>query len=322
MSFVDKLGCKSPSFNKEQIYTKIQRQDINKDKMIETLKDFDRNVKVNFKQIYADPLIGLKKYAESYTYLGPSIDKNGNPVTGLTEDKLVKTPKGQNSSVPGTRKALEKELDLAEGTLKPTSRFWLSYAIKVEGEVIELTLTDPYDLLKYLFAQAQSIVANSIAESKVTPNVEFVLYSEEQEASQRNVSRSALKKAYLLAEELDLETKIKILAIYGFLADATRPSVITDKIDEYLENNPQRFLDIANDSFLGAKALLTRCLSMGIVTMFEGKIMHGEIILGYEQDEAAKVLAKDTTLINLLKAKLSGDAGAIQEATDKKNTKK
>ena len=61
------------------------------------------------------------------------------------------------------------------------------------------------------------------------------MYSTEQEAEERVIGRKALKRAYNLAEELDIETKVNILATYGILVDASNINSIIDKIDEQIE---------------------------------------------------------------------------------------
>ena len=45
---------------------------------IKTLEGFNRNVKVNLKQIYSDPLIKLKKYADTHTGIGPGLIRMGS----------------------------------------------------------------------------------------------------------------------------------------------------------------------------------------------------------------------------------------------------
>ncbi|KKL91505.1 hypothetical protein LCGC14_1894040, partial [marine sediment metagenome] len=181
--------------------------------MIKSLDNLDRVRVVKLKQIHADPLIKMKKYAEAYTNLGPAIDKHGFPVTGLTEDRIEIGKNGKKIPVKGTRLQMEVMLDLTEGTLKQQSTYWLAYNIRIGSEPIEMDLQDPHDLLKYMFAHAQSIVADGFKAIKDDSAVEFVLYSEEQEAEQRVAERRTLREAYVLADKLDPETKVNILSV-------------------------------------------------------------------------------------------------------------
>lgn len=280
---------------------------------IPTLKDFNRNKIVNFKQIYADNLIKLKKYAETNTGFGCSLDKNGNPATGLTEDKQFKDAKGKMQVIPGTRKEMERLMGLAEGTLKNTSVYWLTWFVKTDADVLTLDLNDDHDLLKYLFLYAQSIVAVGHEEIEVNAKAEYVLYSEEQEAEVKVKGRKSLKRSYAISEKLDLETKINILAIAGFNADASAPNSIDNKIDEIIEADPEVFLKIVEDSNLIHKSLLSKAMDAGIIIVKEGNIHHNEVLLGHDHDAAASAIAKSDTLQAVLKAKLSGDMELLQK---------
>jgi len=285
--------------------------------MIQTLKGFNRNRIVTLKIIFSDPLIKLKKYTDTYTSLGAGIDKNGLPVTGLTEDKKVMGPKGGSSIVQGTRKVMEAELDLVEGSLKQTSAYWINYNIRVGTEDIRLDLEAPHDLLKYLFALAQSNVAGSLKEIENNSKAEFVLFSTEQEAEAKVTARSALKRAYVLADSLDLETKMNLLNVYGFIVDASEINTIENKINEQVEADPAKFLQLADDDLLIFKSLITKGLDKGILSIKDGAIYHGEVVVGYDKDAASSAIAKDKRLTAILKAKLSGDMDLIRESLEK-----
>lgn len=287
--------------------------------MIQTLKDFDRNRFVTLKIISADPLIKLKKYAETFTELGPGIDANGYPVTGLTEDKHWKTDKGGTKVTRGTRLIMEQELDMVEGSLKQNAAFWITYSIKIGSDDINLDLRNGYDLLKYLFAHAQTVVANSIKEIETNSKAEFVLFSKEQESETKVVSRNHLKKAYALADSLDLETKMNILNVYGFIVESSQVNTIENKLMEELEKDPKAFLKMAEDDNLVYRSLITKALDKGIFELKEGGIYHGEIVVGYDKTEAAKSLAKDLKLVAVVKAKLTGDMDLIKSALTKQS---
>lgn len=285
---------------------------------IKTLKGLNRNVKMYLKQIYPDPLIGLKKYADTTTSIGPGLDKNGFPVTGLTEDFVE-----NGKTIEGTRKAMEKLLDLAPGTLKHTNvDYWAKFFVRVSSDRVELDLSDSMDLLKYLFVSAQSIVA--LGQKQITTNsrFEYVLYSEEQEAQIRVENRKVLKTAYRLSDDLDLETKINILSVYGEIADATQPNSIIDAIDEKIEENPEKFLAIAQDQNLVFKSVVTKALDRGVFSLKDGAVYHKDVLVGYTQDEAANAISKDKRLEAVIRAEISGDMELIQEVMSKAKAKK
>ena len=286
---------------------------LKKTKQIKTLKGLDRNLIVNFKQIHVDRLIKLKKFSGSFTGVGPGLDKNANPSTGLFENFKDPNSKGSALTV-GTRRGMELLLELEEGTLKATSPYWTKYYVRMDSDTLTLDLTDDTDLLKYLFLRGQNIVADGLEEIELNSRSEFVLYSEEQEALSRVEGRSALKRAYKLADDLDIATKLQILSVYGVNVDATQTNTITNKIDEKLEADPEKFLALAEDDNLIYKSLLSKCLDAGIITAKEGSYYHNEIVLGFDKESTVKVIISKPQLAAVLKAKLSGDMELIQQS--------
>lgn len=287
---------------------------------IESLKDFNRNQIVTFKQISADPLIGLKKYDGTNTGVGASLDKNGYPVTGLTEDQTTRNAKGQVTVIPGTRKEMERLLDMTEGSLKQRSVFWLSYSPKVPAEEQKLNLEDDHDLLKFLYLSAQSHVACSLKEIEKNSKAEFVLYSADQEAQAKVSGRKSLKDAYAISEKLDLQTKMNILAVHGIIADATQVNVIENKIDELAEGDPAGFLELVEDGSLELQSLVRKCMSAGVLLVKDGgSVYHGDILLGHDTKSSAQTLNKNAAQQRILRAKLSGDLELLKEAVETKD---
>lgn len=284
-------------------------------KKILTLDGFNRNVKVYLKQVHSDPLIKMKKYDGCATKLGAGIDKNGYPVTGLTEDSTEsKVDNRIPKKINGTRKAVEKLLDLPEGSLKNTSNYYNTYFISVDSDAVEMDLSNSHDLQKYLFAIAQTNVADGLDGVSESSGIEFVLYSEEQVAKDKIEGRKSLKEAYRVSDQLDLETQIQILAVYGEIADATSPSSVLNAVEERIEEDPAKFLKIANAEDLVIRALVNKVLDKGILTVEDGAIYHGEIVVGHTKDMAVEAVSKDLRLQAILKAKLSGDMDLIRQS--------
>lgn len=282
---------------------------------ITTFENFDRARTVKIKIASTDPLIKLKKYSGCVTGIGPGLDKNGFPVTGLTEDYQPARVDGKvQKKIPGTRVILERELDLEEGTLKQNSVYWHGFTVPMDAEDLVLDLRDGHDLLKYLFCVAQSNVADGLKNIQQSSQIEFVIYSTIEEAQQRNRGRKNLKDAYNLADKLDVETKVNIMSVYGEVVDATAPSIVEDKIDEKIEQDPAKFLKIANDGNLIMKSLVSKALDKAVFIMRDGGVFHGEVSVGYDKASAAIALGENPQLEAIVRAKLNGDLELIQKA--------
>lgn len=276
---------------------------------IKSLKEVDRTKKVSLKIIHTDPLIKLKKFAGAYTTISPGLDSNGNPATGLTEDF-----KTGNAMTKGTRKAMEELLQMPEGELKNTSTYWDTFGIRIDSEKIDFDLSDDTDLLKWLFVKAQSIVANGYKELESNAKAEFLLFSEEQEAAIKVKSRRTLKEAFRISDSLDEESRRTILDVYGVDTSASSISVIENKLDEKIEEDPDKFIEISKDNDLELRSLFAKLTSAGIITTKEGNYVHNEVPLGYDKETSIQALKKNNNLQIILKAKLSGDMDLIRES--------
>jgi hypothetical protein len=279
---------------------------------IKTLNGFDRERILKIKQLRVDPLIKLKKFDGSYTMIGPGLDASGSPSTGLYED--FKTPGGSKALSKGTRRQMEALLEVEEGYLKPRSAFWTTFSVRMDSEILELDLSDDMSLLKYFFLNGQNIVSDGFAEAELNADGQYLIFSEDQEAKIRVSGRRSLKKAYALSDNLDIETKVQILSVFGINADASKPNVIEDKIDEKIEEDPEKFLKLANDENLIYRSLFSKCLDKGIITAKEGTFYHGEVELGYDRETSVAAIMKSGQLKAVLKAKLSGDMDLIKSA--------
>jgi len=290
------------------------------ERVINSLSDIDRSQTVALKLLRVDPLIKLKKYNGAHTLLGPSLGKRGLPVTGLVEPHETL----EGAKVEGTRPQMEKILQMEPGTLQRSSPFWGTYQIRIGSDELRLELNDDQDLLKYLFLRAQSNVAIGLKDAGSSAKHEFVLYSDEEEASLAAKEGGYLRKAYRLADDLDAETKAEILSIYGMVVSTTKISTIETKINEQIASDAKKFLTIADDPALKHKALIRRCLDGGVLHLEDGVVKHGEVEVGMTIPLAAIAVSKNKPLETILKAKLSGDMELIKEALSgvKKTTTK
>ena len=81
--------------------------------------------------------------------IGPSIDKSGQPVTGLKDIK--------------EEAKFENLLGMPKGTLSKTSNYWNDFVIIVDSSGSIFDTDSNLDALKIKFLQAQSLVAQGTA---------------------------------------------------------------------------------------------------------------------------------------------------------------
>jgi len=236
---------------------------------------------------------GIRLYHFSFEDIGPAIDDQGLPITGLTEDSFKINAKGNKESVKGTRVMLEEELGLDEGMLKKGSLFkpsvfWINFAVRM-GEGDERFKTDdPMSRLKIEFLKAQPQVADGSKQIKAKS--EYVLFTPEEEASSSNKSKKGKREAYQLFDKLTLDDMSEILEITGNRSGSMSRDVIEDKLSDYMEEYPTQFIAIIKDPTRKNKTFVRRCMDQGIITLDGGAVMYGETVLGHDIDSASAKL--------------------------------
>jgi len=280
------------------------------DRIITDLKQVDRSMTYIVKQLRVDPLIKLKKYTGATTQIGPSMNGRGNPVTGLVEPHTTL----DGVKVEGTRPQMEEILGMSPGTLKENSPFWGTYLVRIGAEDKRLDLSEKEDLLAYLFLRAQTRVALTLKNAGTKAAHEFVMYSPEEEDKLKAARGNFRRKAYALADELDLETKAEILSIYGQIVHTSKVNTIEAKINEQIDSDAKKFLAITDDPTLRHKALIRKALHAGVLHLEDGAVKHGEVEVGMTIPLAAIAVSKNKPLETVLRAKLTGDMEVIKKA--------
>jgi len=252
------------------------------------------NNKVYFlRKIHPNNWSGVRLYQFSNEDIGPGIDDQGLPITGLTETRWEVNSKGQKEQVKGTREEFEKELGYEPGTLKrgtltKPSNFWLNFFIRIGEGDEKFDMAIPENQLKVAFLKAQPQVADGV--KNIRAKSEYVLFTREEEAANSNKEKKVKRKAYSLFEKLTLEDMANILELTGIKASNLSRDVIEDKLSDYVEEYPNKFVAIVEDPTRKNKTFIRKCLDKGILEMEGGTVMFNEVVLGYDINSAAAKL--------------------------------
>lgn len=239
---------------------------------------------------------GIKSYEFTNDDIGPDLNQQGLPVTGLTENYYETDDKGRKKEVKGTRIIMEERLGLDPGTLKKGSLqkhsdFWVNYTVRYDGSDLKLDTNIPENELAVLFLKAQSVVAFGVANIKAKS--EYVLFTKEEEAKQSNARKKTRRSAYTLFEKLTQEDMSEVLEMTGVKVASLTADVIEDKLSDYMEEYPKKFIAMVEDPSRKHKTYIRRCLDKGIMFLEDGAVMYGETVLGYDVDTAATKLFSD-----------------------------
>lgn len=247
----------------------------------------------------ADEYMGINLYDQCSKDIGPDLNPiTGGPVTGLTENTFETDANGRKNEIRGTRQIMEDRLQLPKGTLIPANRFqdvkeaaknfWAIFSVKVDKSEVKLHSGNPEHMLQILFLKAQSEVAFGI--DKMTAKTKYILYTKQDESAQANTKRKMRTKAIKLFDELTLDERAEILELSGTRTGSLTPETIEDKLGEWAETYPTKFVTLVNDPMREKKKFTNKCLEAGIISIVEGIYVYGDITLGFDITSATAAI--------------------------------
>lgn len=222
----------------------------------------------------SNPWTGVTKWKSCFDYIGTYIKRSGVRYTGLSDEDA---------------KRLEKEIGYAEGTLAPSSEFWLTYNIKLGSDGIQLHTENPGDELKYLFLKSHKRVADGV--SNITPGTDYVMYNENAEAEKVNKYNQVKIAAIKALAEMTIDEKRKCLRLYGIRGEGMSNDLVETKLYEFVERAPQKFLDTwVNNKTRDTQFLVEEALAKNIVRKNKQAYYYGTDIIGNNMDDAIAYL--------------------------------
>jgi len=170
------------------------------------------------------------------------------------------------------REALEKELDLASGTLniyKKGDNYWHKFEVKLGKEGVLLELINPEDYLRYIMLKANTTrIAPSHADRFELGTYKFALVDEDVEDIERAKKAHTIKDAYKKMGQMEdsTDTMINFLTVYGKNPGKSpgRDFLIT-QLDKLIENDLEGFMSLANDSDFEYKLIVEKAVQLGAI---------------------------------------------------------
>lgn len=224
---------------------------------------------------------GAVMFSRTFASVSPERDGGTGLIkTGLTEQQA---------------RELEREMNLAQGTLSPyNNAYWSSHKINVsvpsEGAVIDCDRS-ALDKLRYCFLRVCSKVAQNAVEAMENPLYEYVLTSEEAENKTDSEKFLIKKNAYKKLESLNLETQMDFLLVYKQnkykVTKTSTVDFIAAAMGKVLEEDPKGFLDLIEDVNFKDYVFLRKCLAAGILRQSGPSFVTlGGDVLGNSMDQA------------------------------------
>jgi len=250
-----------------------------------------------------------------------------NSWEGTDEENLLRKPKKIRATIGRNGKyqvAIDpdrlKELEQATGfdlSLKATSGephpFWDMAAearVTLKYETMVFDDSVPKDEIQLGIMRAHDIVANNISEADADPLVQFVIYSEEEEASKRATKVHKVSQCFRLLEEVSRTVKNNVILILRGrdVKEHANDDVIMGMFGELIDQDPDEVLKWlkADIEDINLRALAIRAMEKGELVRDGAQFRYGDLFIGTDVGEVVKTLrdTKNQALVKRLREKV------------------
>ena len=195
---------------------------------------------------------------------------------------LLRTGQYMNVLTKNEKDFLEKAMGLEPNALnvyRKTDNFWDDSNPQGIGRVTlhkqdnYLDLSNPVDYIKYKILLAnKDQIASSIQELEERPKAtyQFVIISENAEAKSNLSKMDATMQCYTEYGAIrdDKDTLRVIIETFDKRPQSQQVKLdwLQGKVNEYIQRDPRRFLQIITDPLLPAKVLIKRCIEAGLIS--------------------------------------------------------
>lgn len=208
---------------------------------------------------------GMAESAKRY-FVVPRLNSTGMFVNVLTKNE---------------KDFLEEAMGLEYNALsiyKKENNFWDDSNPMGIGRVVlhkqdnYLDLSIPEDYIKYKILLAnKDYIASSLhaLEDKPKATYQFVIISENAETESNLSKMDAVKRCYMEYGKIehDADTMRMIIELIEGrpISSKVKLDYLQGKINDYIQNNPRRFLATVQDELLPTKVLIKKCVEAGII---------------------------------------------------------
>ena len=228
-------------------------------------------MKIILRQITRHPWSNINRYQNCREGIGVYYTRTGRVYTGLTDADAERLGK------------------ILKVDLNPYSEFWHTYKVRVSDEDMLLDTQDPMDELKYLFLKNHKRVASSLTDRKPTAN--YVLINKEEEANEANSYNRTKRKALAYFDKMKPEEIKKALRIYGYGAEDTTDDVAEARLNDLIEDNPQKFIERwIDNAHRQTEWLLKEAISKNVIRKNKNIHKYGSDVIGASTDETVYFL--------------------------------
>ncbi len=196
---------------------------------------------------------------------------------GMLEGAVCRysAPLQKNGTVKNVLTTVEKEaLEAITGfNLSVYGDFWKTFRVALYKNKLgnPFDLSNPVDYISYKLLQSYSTteIAPSWSDKDKYISYKFAITEEDELVTNKKKSFNIKRDAYKAYAKIESDDE-KVLGILKLLVNApisknTSPKVLRDKLEDIIDNEPQKFLSVVNDNGLDTKMLLLKGVEKGYI---------------------------------------------------------
>ena len=222
-----------------------------------------KRVKVNF--------ISRRKGMAAGEHIGEDHVISGGMLDGST--KKYTAPIKRNGAIANVLTKTEKahlESIMNGVDLSVYGDFWRDYYVTLFKKGNSLDLSDPYDYISYkILLTLKDKIAPSWENRFDRPTYQFVITEDGAEDIEIKVKLDIKKEAFKLYGKFE-DNKDQMLGILKLITNKpisndTKLSLIQAQVENFLDENPRKFVELVKDTALHTKIMFTKAIEYGII---------------------------------------------------------
>jgi len=185
---------------------------------------------------------------------------------------------------------------LLHTNLSENSEFWDFFSISLgEEDLILYPEMEPHDELKYIFLSGHA--EGCRYERGADPTKKFVIIDEEKSAEEANKKAKLKRKIMLAVDDMTEDDVRNCLRLFGINPTGLSNNVCNFKVNEFVENQPERFNNIwLNNPQRATYILFHKAVAANLIAQAKGVYSYNSEVLGTTPEQCIAYLTDPKNL--------------------------
>lgn len=211
------------------------------------------------------------------TPLAPNVDEDHIAYGGMLTDAICSysAPLQRNGAIKNVLTTQEKEYleSITDLNLSIYGDFWETFRVTLRKDKVgrELDLQNPIDYISYriLCSLDKSEIAPSWNDRNKILSYRFAITETDEMLNNSKAKFNLKKEAFKAYGRIENSTE-RLMGVLKLLSNKpispnTTLSMLQDKVSEYVDNEPSKFLGVVNDESFDTKSLILEGVEKGVI---------------------------------------------------------